>query len=296
MAYVNITAPTVDKILFKELAADILETLVHGDTTPFKDMKETLETYLDGDSELDPAQRAGIYADFLKDAYSTINQQALTSAMTLLKANADYELSTLTVEIDYNTKLASLPKVEAESIIAQKKIVHTDKEYEILTADKTVKDTQIAEQRAKLKKQYGVTENVVQVLGDGTSKYKQFTDGIWYKVNVSGLFVDALDVVTITPNVDGVIAEINAISISSTLEDTVKPGALDKQIRGYDMVNIKDALKTCDERAALMQNAKIPETPGDKLLRKELLEAITSATITVDANNNIDTVTDIIIP
>lgn len=60
------------------------------------------------------------------------------------------------------------------------------------------------------------------------------------------------------------------------------------------MVNLKDVLKTADERAALMQNAKVPETSGEKLLRKELIEAITGAVVTTDGSGNITDVSDIV--
>lgn len=56
---------------------------------------------------------------------------------------------------------------------------------------------------------------------------------------------------------------------NATTESIVK-----KQIRGYDMVNYKDVLKTLDEKASLMQNAKVPESEADKELRAEVIRAI----------------------
>lgn len=296
MTLTQITTPEIDIVKLREVATDLLDSLVHGDTSPFKDMKDVLEDYLETAPDLDATQKAGIFADTLKSMYKDINNQVLSTAVEVLKSNSAFELEKYKTQAAYNQAIATIPKTEEEVKLVAAQTLKVQKETEILGEDRIIKEAQLLEMRAKLKKQYGVTEEVVLTLSDDANdKFKQFTDGIWYKVNTNGEFIDILDAVTLTPDVDGVAAEITNLSISSTLQNTAKPGALDKQIVGYDMVNLKDVLKTMDERTALMQNAKIPETPGEKLMRKELLEAITKATITLDGDNNIFNVTDITI-
>ena len=51
-------------------------------------------------------------------------------------------------------------------------------------------------------------------------------------------------------------------------------GAIDKQIKGFDIINYKDVLTTMDQRVALMQNAKIPESNAEDDLRADLIGAI----------------------
>lgn len=296
MTITNITTPEIDIVKLREVATDLLDAMVHGDTSPFKDMKEVLEDYLAAAPDLDATQRAGIFADALKGMYKDINSQVLSTAVEVLKNNSMFELEKYKTQATYNQFLANIPKTEEETKLVAAQVLKAQKETEILGEDKVIKEAQLIEMRAKLKKQYGVVEQVTMQLSDNVGDtFKQFTDGIWYKVNVDGNFVDAGGLVTTTPNVDGVPAVVSNLSISSTLENTVKPGALDKQILGYDMVNLKDVLKTMDERTALMQNAKIPETAGEKKMRKELLEAITNATIGLDADSNILTVSDIVV-
>jgi hypothetical protein len=299
---ITITTPEVNSSEFKDLSKELLAELVSDDTSAFKDMRFNLEEYLDAATELDATQKAGIFADFLKDSYNTINAQAMQNAFNVLKANADYELAKYATETQVNTGAQNLAKIEAETRLLEKQILAQDNALELQVADKALKEAQLTELRAKLKKQYGVTEVIDSVLGDGTSDYKQYTDGVWYKVNEDGSFVNVDGEVINDPSVeDGIVAVMSTLSVSSTLENTTRPGSIDKQIRGYDIVNYKDVLKTLDERAALMQNAKVPETPGDKYLRKELLEAITGATITVDVTDSVTegdilSVSDIVTP
>ena len=296
MTFTNITTPEIDVTKLTETATELLEAMVHGDASPFKDMKDILEDYLDTAPELDATQKAGIFADSLRGMYKDVNSQVISAAIEVQKVNTALELQKYSTEASYNQALVSIPKTEEDTKLVAAQIIKIEKETDVLGKEDVLKDVQIVEMRAKLKKQYGVQETVVMQLSDDAGdEFLQFTDGIWYKVNATNDFITALDIVTITPDVDGVPAKISAASLTSTLFNTTNPGAIDKQIRGYDMVNIKDTLKTLDERTALMQNAKIPESSGDKLFRKELLEGITGATITLDGDNNIIGVTDIVV-
>ena len=57
MALTVIPTIEVNKVEFKELVVDLLEDFVHGDASPFKDVKPVLEDYLDGATELDATQK-----------------------------------------------------------------------------------------------------------------------------------------------------------------------------------------------------------------------------------------------
>lgn len=226
--FTHITTPEVDVPKLRETTVDLLETLIYGDTAPFKDMKEVLEDYLDTAIELDATQKAGLFVGTMRDLYKDINSQVISAAIEIQKVNTSLELEKYTAEGTYNTLVNTLPKIDEEVKLVAAQVLKTQKETEILGKEEDLKDAQLLEMLAKLKKQYGVQETSVG---------------------------------------------------SGVIENTSAPGAIDKQIAGYDKVNLKDTLKTLDERAALMQNAKIPETAGEKALRSTLIHAITGYTL-----------------
>lgn len=258
---------------FTELADNILSSMVTQAGGVFEQVMDKFETYIDS-TEVDDIQKQAAYAQFLKDVYSDINKQALSSALDLLKSNAQLSFERYKVEADYNAALKSIEKTNEDIILLGKTATKMDRENEILLVTKATADSQLVEQRAKLKKQYGVQETTTIVLGDGTSNYMQHTDGVWYKVNSSSQFVTTSGTVTTTPATNGVKAVVNSLGMTTTLANTTAPGAIDKQIAGYDFVNYKDVLKTMDERAALMQNAKVPETANEKAARLSLIKAL----------------------
>ncbi len=55
---------------------------------------DKFETYIDN-TEVDDIQKQAAYAQFLKDVYSDINKQALSSALDLLKSNAQLSFETI---------------------------------------------------------------------------------------------------------------------------------------------------------------------------------------------------------
>ena len=270
-----ITEEQISQVAFTELADSILQSMVTQTGGAFETVMDKFETYLD-QTETDEVQKQGAYAQFMKDVYNDINKQALTSAMDLLKSNAQLSYEKWKVEADYNAALAGIAKAQEELGLVALTNSKMTKENELLEKQKAMTDAQLLEQRAKLKKQYGVLETMTYTLGDGASTYKQFTDGIWYKINVDGAYVTAANETTTTPNTNGVPATITAMSMTTDVVNTVTPGAIDKQIAGYDYVNYKDVLKTMDERAALMQNAKVAENANEKMARLALIKALTT--------------------
>ena len=67
----------------------------------------------------------------------------------------------------------------------------------------------------------------------------------------------------------------NSVTVGTTIPNIDHyEGAIDKQIKGFDVINYKDVLTTMDQRVALMQNAKIPESNAEDDLRADLISAI----------------------
>ena len=229
MALTVIPPTDIDKIEFKELVIDLLEDFVHGDASPFKDVKSVLEDYLDGATDLDASQKAGIFSDWLKTAYTDINKQSMSTALELLKLNASLELERYGAEADYNLKVAQEEKVRAE--------------IDVLLQDDLLKAEQV-----KLVAQQVINEKVKYMEGMG-------------KVEKQYGYADA-----------GLDATLD-LAMGESTDD----GALDKKIDGYDKLNRKDIRKTMDEKAALMQNAKVPETLDEKKARVELIAEISTA-------------------
>lgn len=150
-----ITPEQISTTAFTELAQDILNDLVHGDASPFKDAKDLMLDYLSDATDLDESQKAGIFSDFLKDSYTQINQQAIGAAIDIRKANAQLTYERYKVEGDYNLAQANYQKLLADASLTAKQEAKIDKD--ILLADEQIKTQAAArmEGLAKLIKQYG---------------------------------------------------------------------------------------------------------------------------------------------
>ena len=226
MALRVVPVADINKTEFTELVVDLLEDFVHGDASPFKDVKSVLEDYLDGAVNLDPTQKAGIFSDWLKSSYSDINKQVMGTALEILKINADLEYQRYGIESGYNLEVAQEAKVRAD-------------------IDKAVADAANAGKEGALLDQKLVNDKVAYMIAMAQLQ-KQYGYG-------SAALDSTLD-----------------LAMGSTTDD----GALDKQIIGYDKLNLKDMLKTMDEKASLMQNAKVPETLEEKKARIETMYEI----------------------
>jgi len=269
----TITAQTISQVDFTEIADSILDRMVNQAGSAFETVMDKFETYLD-QTGTDEVQKQAAYAQFMKDTYSDINKQALSSAMDLLKTNAQLSYEKWKIESEYNLTNTRAAKENEELTLVGLTATKMQKENELLELNKLSTNMQILEERAKLKKQYGVLEQINYTLGDGNSNYKQYTDGLWYKINDNNEFVKENGDATTTPDSNGVVATITSMSMSTDVIDTATDGAIDKQIKGYDLVNYKDVLKTLDERAALMQNAKVAPTVNENLARNALIQEI----------------------
>lgn len=234
----------ISKTEFQELASDILSSMVSGTNSPFSDMMDRFENYLENGSDLDPTQRQAAYADMLKSTYMDINKQALTSALDLLKSNEQLVLERYQTEASYNKALEDIKTSAEQTALAAKQVTGQDRTNR-LTLEK-IAESKLgqAKLQAELKKQWGQTVTI----GD--------------------------DVTTEVDDGNGTVTT-TVVYGSAAIADTGEDNVIDKQITGYDRVNQKDALKTMDERAALMQNAKIPETVNEKVARLALIKAIT---------------------
>ena len=110
MALTIISNTEINKVEFKQIVVDLLEDFVHGDASPFKDVKSLLEDYLDNATDLEATQKAGIFSDWLKGAYGDINKQVMGTAIDILKTNASLDFERYGAESGYNLQVDNVDK------------------------------------------------------------------------------------------------------------------------------------------------------------------------------------------
>jgi len=297
----TINTVKIDESEFKELTKELIENSMNGDDSPFTEMKEVLKDELDNATDLDDAQKAGIYSTFLRETFSEVNRQAMSTALEVLKTNASFTLERYNVEANYNAAMEDIRGKEENTKILAKNAILKDKELE-LAEIKKVNDTLAGlKLKAELKKQYGVEETHEITIGNGDDKYTPIVrDGViyWYMVNDSGKFIatqeecdrvneenDNDDAVfgtyTTTDYNVAVRGHASTTAIGSTVTNTVEPGAIDKQIQGYDQLDKKDLVKTLDEMYSMLINADSTEnTEWIALSIKELLHSLSPTVLT----------------
>lgn len=267
----------IDDGQFKELTKDLIENSVGGDNSPFMAMKDMLKEDLDKAVDLDATQKAGIYSSFLTSTFSDINKQAMSTALEILKTNASLSLDRYNVEATYNEKLQDTRnKAEQEKIYA-KELMLKERELDLMEIKNVNEQVVGLKVKAELKKQYGVMESHEVSVGNGDDKYTPVIVGgvtHWYKTNDVGDLLanqEEVDRVnTANGNEDAVLGVYTTTdytvaqrgtavttSIGSTVTDTMEPGAIDKQIIGYDKLNQKDMIKTLNEMASMFANAQV---------------------------------------
>jgi len=275
---INITnnPSTIDDAKFKDLVKELMENSLSGDTSPFNNVKEILNLELEKSPDLDVNQKAGIISDFLRDTFMDLNKQAMTMALDILKTNEELKLKTYATESEYNLSLKKGENMVIENSILLKGLEL--KAEELAIAKEKVLQTKLeqVEIRAKLKKQYGVMDTVTYQAADGTATYAQFTDGRWYEADpVTGDWI--LDG---NNNMIPMLISGNT-PIVEQLMNTPEPGALDKQIAGYDKVNYKDLIKTYHENISMLANAQVPPPPWMINTTKLLTEMVTDGKINI---------------
>ena len=161
--------------------------------------------------------------------------------------------------------------------------------------------------RAQLAKQYGVVDGY-ELTFSGDGNYSPWAQGdgtiIWLNTNAAGEYlanqeeVDAQNAADANANAvlgtattdDKTKAQratmSTSVTVGSSISNANKPGAIDKQIKGFDTINYKDVLTTMDQRVALMQNAKIPENSAEKTTRVALINKILEGSNIAMANYN----------
>ena len=267
--------PKINESEFKELVKDLIENSISGDTSPFHEIKEMLTDELDNSPDLDENQKVGIYSDFLRDTFTDINKQAMQVAMELLKTNEELDLKTYSVEAEYN-----LSKQKEANMVVEQAILSKDvqvKDAEIALANEKVYESQMAQKeiRAKLKKQYGVVDTVTYTTPDDGKTYAIHTDNRWYETNSDGTWV-------LDGNDDKIpMLVTGGTPIVQELQNTTSPGAIDKQIVGYDKVNYKDLLKTYNENLSMLSNAQVAPPPWMIDTTKLLTEMVTDGKINI---------------
>ena len=167
---------------FKLLTNELVMNAVGNETNAFNTVKRELKEELNKSTELDTEQKIGVFVEFLKDAYTTANKQAMATALDILKTNETLKLDAIKLEV-----AATLEKQRANNLVEEKEGITKDnllkgKELELADLKIAAQKYTNLEARAKLKKQFGIREETSYQLGDGESLYAQY-DNSWYKVN-----------------------------------------------------------------------------------------------------------------
>ena len=128
---------------------------MHGDASPFKEAKELMGDYLADQPDLDGLQKASIFADFLKDSYQQINQQAINGAIDILKTNAQLAYEKYKVGSAYSLAQTQDAKLLADTALVGAQETKVIKEQGLVDEQVASQTAQHMEALAKLKKQYG---------------------------------------------------------------------------------------------------------------------------------------------
>lgn len=310
----------ISKEEYKALTTEILDSLITRSNSPFNEMLGKFKGYLDHATGLDSDQKQAAYADLLKNTYLRVSEQALQTTMDLLKSNQQLLLESHKVTADYNMTVANTDKALEDKELLAQQVIAKKIENDILRVNLRITELSEVKLRAELERQwgrgqgheinitdttktYGVYQSAVYIMnGNGFLKDQtniKLYNKKWYKTNTANAFIKASDnsSITVTPDIDGisadntvtpnapvgggVLAVLNEnFSLVQTAISTNTPSIIDKQINGYDLVNLKDVLRSLDERVSLMQNAKVAETDNERKLRVELINSIIKGNVT----------------
>ena len=273
---VSITTPEIRQGDYETLVRELVANSIDDDSSPFYKVRRILKDELDADSTMDPAQKVGVLAGFLKDTYSDINKQAMTAALDLMKTNQQLVLEKYKVESEYNKANQEWTNGQEVQLGLAKDNTLKDKEVELADEKITNQKLDNYKIRAELKKQWGVYETISATYGDGSGYVTGvgMQDGTirFYKADIDGNLlanqatVDAYNTANGTSEVYGVFTTTNTLEaelvrgssaqVSTDINKTIEPGAVDKQIIGYDQVNQKDMMKTYNELYGMLSNSQ----------------------------------------
>ena len=248
----------INEAKFKLLSNELVMNSVVHESSPFNVMRKALREELKAAEGLDDIQKVGVFTEFLKDAYATASKQASATALDIMKTNETLKLEAIKLELEYTVQMQKAENMREEKAGITKANLLKDKEIAIANYKIAGQKYANLETRAKLKKQFGVEEATTYKLGTASGDYKMY-DFKWYKVNREGNWVDASGNEVPEPTVEAIIN--GEVDVTSQLVNTRDPGAIDKQLEGYDKLNQKDLIKTLNELQAMLTNAQA-DTPA----------------------------------
>jgi len=283
-AVITIPAANINTTEYKELVKDLLEELVANDTSPFKTAQDSVDAYLDS-ADLDSTQKATIYSDFMMKAYTQVNQQAMNTAMDLLKTNEELALKRYEVEASVNVQNETKDKITADISKTSKEELVAEATRELTVAKVATEEMVGLEMVAKLRKHYGYSANISTTLdATTTAALTAFRTSL---ADELALLVSPADDTQITILTEQIAALDDQLSRNvSTLGIDNGNGSIDKQIVGYDKVNYKDALKTINEQIALTTNAGVAPAAWQMNAGKILIEMITDGKLDIAGSTN----------
>lgn len=157
--------PEIDEGVFKELVKDLVSNTINGGDSPFSEVRSLLSDELANAVDLDANQKAGIYADFLKDAFAEVNKQSMNTALQILKTNEELKLQAYTTEANYNKTMQEFANLGLQETGLG--LDNQIKEAQILESAEKVTNAKLTglETLAKLHKQYGYPSATESGLG-----------------------------------------------------------------------------------------------------------------------------------
>lgn len=178
------------------LTKQLIDNSIGDESSSFNMIRKMLKEELSQATGIDEVQKVGIYSNFLKDAYTDVNKQALGMAYEILKGNEELALATLKTQAEYNHTMQQISTAARQEI-------GIDKDNALKTQDLINKTAQLAklqadtaEVRAKIKKQYGVTETATYTLSgvgedDATLWFRPYVTASssevqYFQVNAAG--------------------------------------------------------------------------------------------------------------
>jgi len=276
------------------LTNDLVENSI-GESGGFNAAKRLLKEELDNldSTKMDDVQKAGVFAGFVKDVYLDINKQAMQMAFNILKTNEELTLSKYKTEVDYDKMRADIAMLQEQkegivkdNLLKEKELLVSDEKVAIARYDKLDKI-------AKLKKQMGVEPTTYTTRTITNGSYYSIYNGASYITDGGGNFLDSDGNATEDPEQYVRVVFDSVDVVSDVVGNTSTPGAIDKQIVGYDQVNRKDLIKTVNEVRGLLVNAQAEHIPTwMNTTVKELIKTVAKDDANVIAAVNSSTADD----
>ena len=227
----------IDMGNISDKAAILLKDLVADNNSQINLILDRYELFLDRAVELSDSDKQVAYANFIKDIYAQLTSLAVTTALDVEKTNKQLVLESKKVEAAYNETQARIQLIREQTYkeIAETAAVDT----------KVAIDKEVTVKKAQTEIDMACEQ--IEHLKKQELELKAKIQRQWgYTIGSDG----------------------------SLNNDTANTSIYHEQIKGFMVTHLKDLIKTFNDRAALMQNAKVPPTAGENTFVAELTNAV----------------------